>query len=162
MSLTILEQILLLEENLVQAEKQFREAEMFEEKLRQQRSDGKLLYEGWRTTQDFYQWRDQQLERQKWQCACCQKPMRSGEVTYLPSGKFMLEPDHPTVDHILPKSYFPDMAFDKQNLVMLRWDCNRRKGSSVVEASRFRHQQLKQKIERALSNFELPTNQYLP
>jgi len=146
MSLTILEEILVSEENIKQAEKQFLEAKALEEKLRQRRNDGTLLYEGWRGSQDYRQWRTSQLELQKWQCAYCGKLMKPGKITYLSNGNFILEPDHPTVEHILPKSFFPELALDKQNLLMVCSDCNKRKSNNMAEASRCRHQQLKQKL----------------
>jgi 5-methylcytosine-specific restriction endonuclease McrA len=146
MSATFLEQILLAEENLMQAEKQLLEAKALEEKLWQQRNDGKLLYKDWILTADWHQWRLQQLERQKWQCAYCGKLMVFGKRMDLPNGGFWLAPNHPTVEHILPKSYFPKLTLDKQNLVMACWDCNRRKSNNMVEASRCRHQQMKQKL----------------
>lgn len=62
MSATFLEQPLLAEENLMQAEKQFLEAKALEEKLWQQRNDGKLLDKDWRGSQDYRQWRTSQLE----------------------------------------------------------------------------------------------------
>lgn len=147
---TVLEQILLSEGNLMQAEKRFRETQAIEEKLSQRRNDGKLLYDGWRGSQDWRQWRTQQLERQGWQCDSCGKRMVFGEKIYLANGDFKLNPDHPTVEHILPKCYFSELTLDKQNLVMVCWNCNRRKGTCIAKASRLRYQQLKQKVKQSL------------
>lgn len=148
MSATVLEQLLKAEENQKLAEKQFLEAKAFEKKLRQRREDGRFLYEGWRGTSDWQKWRLSQLERQNWQCACCGKLMQFSEKTKLPTGNVVLHPDHPTVEHVLPKSYFSELALDKQNLVMACWACNKRKSNNMVKASRFRHQQLMQKLKR--------------
>ncbi|MCY7277147.1 MAG: HNH endonuclease [Phormidesmis sp. CAN_BIN44] len=88
----------------------------------------------------------QQLEQQNWKCTYCGKRMGFGERTYLANGDFSLEPHHPTVDHILPKSLFPELALDLQNLTMICWSCNRKKGSKMEIASRMRHSKLKQQM----------------
>lgn len=147
---TILEQILLSEKNLSQAGKQLRETKVIEEELKKRRSDGKLLYDGWRNTQDWHQWRAGQLERQRGRCASCEKQMKFGETLKLANGNFILKPDHPTVEHVLPKCYFPDLTLNKQNLVMTCWACNREKGYCIVEASRLRHHLLMQKLKQPL------------
>ncbi len=77
--------------------------------------------------------------------------MGFGPKTYLPNGDFTLEPQHPTVEHVLPKSLFPELALNKQNLVMVCWECNKTKGSNVVIGSRMRHKKLKQKANMGLN-----------
>jgi 5-methylcytosine-specific restriction endonuclease McrA len=139
-----LDEIVKSQGNLAQADKKFAQAKRLKNALRRQRRDGKLLYEGWRYTSDWQQWRLQQLHQQNWLCACCGKVMVFGEKICLTNGDFDLQPNHPTVDHILPKSLFPNLAVNKQNLVMLCWACNQAKGSEMTIASRMRHQQLKQ------------------
>ncbi|MBD2095118.1 HNH endonuclease [Trichocoleus sp. FACHB-591] len=131
---------------LAAAETKFAQAQQLQKKLKQRRSDGKLLYEGWQGSQDWHNWRMQQLERQNWKCACCSIQMGFGEKTYLANGDFMLEPQHPTVEHILPKSLFPKLTLDKQNLVITCWACNKKKSNDMVSASRLRHELLKQKL----------------
>ncbi|MBD2068912.1 HNH endonuclease [Leptolyngbya sp. FACHB-671] len=130
---------------LAQAEEKFAQTKRTRENLKQRRNDGKLLYNSWQGSNDWHQWRIQQLEHQGWKCACCSKQMGFGEKTYLDNGDFTLEPHHPTVDHILPKSFFPELTLDKQNLVMVCWSCNRKKSNSVAIASRMRHQKLEQR-----------------
>lgn len=130
---------------LSQAEAKVAQAQQAKEKLRQRRRDGKLLYDNWQGSRDWQQWRLQQLERQNWKCACCAQQMGFGEKTYLGNGDFTLEPQHPTVDHMLPKSLFPELALEQQNLVMMCWSCNRKKGSKMAIASRMRHTNLKRK-----------------
>jgi len=147
---TILEQILCSEENLRQAENQLHQTKAIEKALQEKRSVGKLLYQGWVGTKNWNQWRTLQLEAQGWQCAICGQRMRLGPKIKLASGKLKLRPDHPTVEHILPKCYFPALTLAKQNLVMACWDCNRNKGTDMVEASRLRHQQLMQKLKHLL------------
>lgn len=39
------------------------------------------------------------------------------------------------VDHILPRSKFPELALDRANLRPLCWPCNRRKNTKVVEST---------------------------
>lgn len=138
------DEIVELQENLAQAEQKFNQAKHLKDVLRRRRSDGKMLYDGWRNTPDWQQWRTRQLDRQNWRCGCCGQAMAFGEKIYLANGDFELQPDHPTVDHILPKSLFPNLALDKQNLVMLCWACNQRKSNKMTIASRMRHQWLKQ------------------
>jgi hypothetical protein len=132
------------EQNLTEAEQQFHKAQAAQDKLEQRRKDGKLLYDGWRGTPDWYHWRIQQLDHQNWLCACCGKKMVLGEKIDLPNGDFTLDPDHPTVGHILPKSYFPDLTLEKQNLVMICWACNKSMSNGMAKASHLRHQLLKQ------------------
>jgi 5-methylcytosine-specific restriction endonuclease McrA len=129
---------------LAEAEAKFAQTQQAKEKLKQQRRDGKLLYSNWQGSDDWQQWRMQQLEKQNWKCACCTRQMSFGEKTYQANGDFTLEPQHPTVDHILPKSFFPELALNRQNLVMVCWSCNKKKGRSIVLASRMRHKMLKQ------------------
>ena len=140
-----LPKILGSEATLAQVEAKFAQTKRAKEKLKQQRNDGKLLYNNWRGSKDWQQWRMQQLERQNWECACCGNQMKFGKITYLANGKFILEPQHPTVEHTLPKAFFPELTLDKQNLVMTCWSCNKEKGVNMVAASRMRYEQLKQK-----------------
>ena len=142
-----IEKILRSEENLAIAEQKFAAAQQQENHLRQRRKDGKLIYDGWVNSPSWQQWRTQQLERQKWLCACCGLRMGFGEKNYLPNGDFKLEPQHPTVDHILPKAFFPELTLNKQNLAMVCWACNKRKGSKMVPASRMRHDRLKPRLK---------------
>lgn len=134
-------------DSLAEAEQKFTQAKRFQLALQQNRRKGRHFYDGWRNSVDWKQWRAQQLERQNWQCVCCEQVMKFGEKTHLTNGDFILQPNHPTVDHVLPKSYFPNLALDKQNLLMLCWSCNRQKGNNMVIASRMRHQQLKQSFK---------------
>ena len=39
------------------------------------------------------------------------------------------------VDHILPRSKFPELALDRANLRPLCWPCNRRKNTKVLEST---------------------------
>lgn len=138
--------ILNAEANLAEAEAKFAQTKKLKEKLKQRRNDGTLLYDQWRDSNDWKQWRAQQLEQQNWRCVCCSQQMRFGRITHLPNGGFTLELQHPTVDHILPKSFFPELALDKQNLVMVCWSCNKRKSNRMDIASRMRHKKLKQNL----------------
>lgn len=140
-----LSKLLNSEAALSEAEAKVAQTQQAKEKLRQRRRDGKLLYDNWQGSRDWQQWRLQQLERQNWKCAYCAQQMGFGEKTYLGNGDFTLEPQHPTVDHMLPKSLFPELALDQQNLVMMCWSCNRKKGSKMAIASRMRHTKLKQR-----------------
>ncbi|BAU13047.1 unknown protein [Leptolyngbya sp. NIES-3755] len=133
--------------DLSEIDQKFTQAKQLQNALRQQRKDGRLLYEQWRNTADWKQWRAKQLERQNWRCNCCNQLMELGQTVYLANGDFLLQPNHPTVDHVLPKSLFPKLALDKQNLIMLCWTCNAKKGNRVAIASRMRHEQLKQSFE---------------
>lgn len=141
-----LPQILNSETVLAEAESKFAQTKQLEENLKQRRNDGKLLYDNWQSSSDWHLWRMQQLEQQNWKCACCGQLMRFGKKIYLPNGSFTLEPQHPTVDHVLPKSLFPEFALDKENLVMVCWSCNRRKSNYMAAASRMRHRKLRQKL----------------
>lgn len=140
-----LSKLLNSEAALSEAEAKVAQTQQAKENLRQRRRDGKLLYDNWQGSRDWQQWRLQQLERQNWKCACCAQRMGFGEKTYLGNGDFTLEPQHPTVDHMLPKSLFPELALDQQNLVMMCWSCNRKKGSKMAIASRIRHNKLKRR-----------------
>lgn len=133
--------------DLSEIDQKFSQAKQLQNALRQQRKDGKLFYEQWRNTADWKQWRAHQLERQNWQCTCCLQVMKLGQTIFLANGDFKLQPNHPTVDHVLPKSLFPELALDKQNLIMLCWTCNEKKGNRVAIASRMRHEQLKQSFK---------------
>lgn len=141
--------ILNLEAAIAETEAKFAQVKQLKAKLKQRRSDGKLLYNNWQGSSDWHQWRMQQLDRQDWKCACCTQQMSFGEKTYLANGDFTLEPQHPTVDHVLPKSLFPELALDRQNLVMVCWSCNRKKSNRMAIASRMRHHQLKQALHQA-------------
>lgn len=92
-----------------------------------------------------------QLELQKWQCAYYRKLMKLGKITYLSNGGFILEPDHPTVEHILPKSFFPELALNKQNLLIVCSDCNKRKSNNMAKTSRSCYEQLKLKLKHKRS-----------
>lgn len=135
------------ERALAQAEEKFTRTKKAKEKLKQRRSDGKLLYDNWRGTADWKEWREQQLERQNWQCAWCSKQMKFGEKVHLANGDFALEPQHPTIDHVLPKSFFPELALEKSNLVMICYLCNKKKSNKMAIASQMRHRALVKRID---------------
>ncbi|MEP1079574.1 HNH endonuclease [Leptolyngbya sp. PL-A3] len=141
-----LAKILNSETALTQAETKIAQTRQIKARLKHRRNDGKLLYDNWQGSSNWHQWRMHQLERQGWKCVCCDKQMGFGEKTYLANGDFRLEPQHPTVEHILPKSLFPELALDLQNLVMVCWACNKKKGSKMAIASRMRHKQLQKKL----------------
>jgi 5-methylcytosine-specific restriction endonuclease McrA len=148
------DEIVKSQDNIAQAEKKFAQAKQLKDALRKRRSDGKILYDGWRNTSDWQQWRIRQLDLQNWRCGYCEQAMAFGEKIYLANGDFELQPTHPTVDHILPKSLFPNLALDKQNLMMLCWSCNQKKGNKMTSASRMRHQRLKQSFSGWSGEFE--------
>jgi heme-degrading monooxygenase HmoA len=106
-----LQKILNSEAALAKSKTKFAEMQHLKKKLQQRRQDGRLLYDSWRSTKDWKQWRNQQLDKQNWQCASCGSQMSFGKITYLANGDFILEPQHPAVEHTLPKSLFPLRSF---------------------------------------------------
>lgn len=51
-------------------------------------------------------------------CAYCEKPM---DITTCN------KPDSPSIDHVLPKSQFPQLSKDKRNMVCACVECNTKK-----------------------------------
>lgn len=137
-----LDKIQKAEKELFQVQSDLVQIDNFEKRLKKRRGFGKAIYDSWRVTDSWYQWRQKQLEKQQWKCASCSRKMKFSTIIRSSQGRLLLQPDHPTVDHILPKCYFPEAASDKQNLVVMCWQCNKQKGRKLKPASQFRHQKL--------------------
>lgn len=103
--------------------------------MRSKLTEGEEKYNSWK---DKYNWRDACVE-ENCLCTCCKKPMQYTNKT---------NDNHPTIDHILPKCYYPERAISIDNLQILCWKCNRTKGKSIVKGMEVLQKRTKQKINR--------------
>lgn len=67
-------------------------------------------------------------------CFYCELPMFRGEIRRDINNNPIYDSDHPTLDHILPKSMFPQYADKLDNFVVACHKCNRKKGIDVTQA----------------------------
>lgn len=64
--------------------------------------------------------RYQIAEEQGWRCHYCKEP-----VVPVPRGRpAPLDPNHATLDHVVPKAEWPGDLLDRENLVVACFKCN--------------------------------------
>lgn len=89
------------------------------------RAKGKYRYKNWyNANRNIYEY----LINKHTVCCYCNEKMVRGEIGRGMNGQPTFNNNHPTLDHLLPKSLFPEYADMHFNFVICCWKCNKNKG----------------------------------